>query len=455
MGLGLLMASCSEEHSGWADPQANEQGAPSSVTLAIANADAINFGTLETDSVQIFKPTVTHVNATSTSTYKVKVYNADKTSGVELNADEAGKVASGEFKAAVEKLYGKAPANRSVAMDITGFAATSNSLTVKNTGTATASVTVVAPFIDKAYYLVVDMFGEWKKENAKALTHIGTGDVYDNPEFYIVFKTTADNQFWKLISNTNYEGDLWANGETGVVGVATDGDDALTGNLTTTNPGAGKIAKAGYHKLTINMMNYTYTIEDLNFSEYIYEAGNNTGWQAHPQAMYGPNFDGKYYGAFYLDGEFKFKPNPGGDWEGDWEYTGEGHLDVNGTSNIPAPTPGFYNITVDLQNMTYTLKPFQEMRVVGDATPGGWNDGDAMTWNATDKTWVLKGVTLKNGLIKFRSDAAWDNVNLGGSLEKLVQNSNDNISVTAGKYDIVLHLENEDRAPYAELKPAN
>lgn len=94
----------------------------------------------------------------------------------------------------------------------------------------------------------------WSKEGAQAFTHLGDGNVYDNPEFQIVFKTTSDNQYWKIIPKTNYEGDFWAEGEKGVVGVVTDGDVAAEGNLTTNQPKAGKIEKAGYHRMTINMM---------------------------------------------------------------------------------------------------------------------------------------------------------------------------------------------------------
>lgn len=456
----MLAASCSDNYTDWAAPQSNAQEEASSVTLAINNAAAIDFGKLTTDSVQLFVPTVTDVNTTSTSTYKVKLYNADKSQNIEINADQNGKVLSQEFKTAVESLYGKAPAQRTLDMDITGYAATTSNLTVKNTGSAKATVTVVAPFIDEAYYLVGDMFTEgdkngWTKDQAKAFTHNGSGNVYDAPTFTIVFKTTADNQYWKIISKTNYDGDdFWAENEKGVVGLATDGSDAATGNLTTTKPGAGKIAKAGYHKLTIDMMSYTYTIEDVNYAEFIYLIGANTGW-SDSWALAGPAFDGKYKGYFYLDGEFKFKPNGEKDnWTGDWEDNGNNTIDVNGKGNVAAPAAGFYTVSVDLSSMTYAMKKFEAMRAVGDAVPGGWDAGNVMTYNSGKHQWELKGVTLKAGSLKFRSDAGWDNVNLGGSLTKLEDNGN-NIAITAtGKYDITLHLENANGYPYAELTEA-
>ena len=83
-----------------------------------------------------------------------------------------------------------------------------------------------------------------------------------------------------------------------------------------------------------------------------------------------------------------------------------------------------------------------------------WGAGVTMTWNATNKTWEAKDVKLEAGKsIKFKDeDGSWSGVNLGGSLDKLIQGSNDNIPVAqSGTFDIILHLENTDRAPFAEL----
>ncbi|MBM6992443.1 MAG: DUF5115 domain-containing protein [Prevotella sp.] len=452
VGLVAMLASCSGDYTDWATPQSNSEEASKTVTLQLSNATAIDYATLTADSVQLFVPTITSDDVV-VSTYTALLYNADNTQSVTLSANAQGMVAATDLKTAVEQLYGKTPEAHTIPLTVTALS-NDQGVSIKNVGETSATVTLEAPFIDSAYYLVGDMVG-WDKSKAVALTHVGTGNVYDDPEFTIVFKTTADNQYWKLIPQTNYDGEFWASGETGVVGVTVDGDDATSGNLTTTNPGAGKIPNAGYHRLTINMMTYTYTIEDLNFAEFIYETGNNTGWN-NGLAMYGPNFDGKYYGAFYLDGEFKFKPNSA-NWDGDWEYNGDGKLDANGQGNIPAPTTGFYFVTVDLSAMTYSLKSFTEMHVVGDALNGNsdqWGAGVTMTWNATDKTWEATGVKLDAGKsIKFKDeDSSWSGVNLGGQLDKLVQGSNDNISVTTGgTYNIILHMENTDRAPYAEL----
>ena len=198
-------------------------------------------------------------------------------------------------------------------------------------------------------------------------------------------------------------------------------------------------------------------ITPLSFDPYIYEVGNNNGW-GNGFALFSPNSDGKYYGAFYLKSGFKFRSNLS-DWNGKLNLglnsanPKEGELVNDGGSKDIACTDGFYFVTVDLSASpyTYTLKPFTAMHVVGSGV-GDWNEGKTMTYNAEARTWRVNNVKLVDGEIKFKDeDANWAGVNLGGSLGNLIQNGG-NIAVKGGTYDIVLHLENQAaKAPYAEL----
>lgn len=451
----MALAGCSSDsYEGWADPQKSDPEDAKNVTLSITNAPDINFGTLASDSVQIFAPVVTATNATvETNSYTVTLYNADKSASATITADADGRVLASEFKSDIETLYGKAPATRNVQMDITGYAATVDNVTIKNTGTAEASVTVVAPFIDEGgYYLVGDMFGSadgsvsgWSKEGAQAFKHLGSGDVYDAPQFQITFQTTKADQYWKIIPANNYNGDFWKNGDQGVVGVVTDGDTSLSGNLATAEngPGAGKIADAGIYRMTINMMDYTYSIEKLNFAEYIYTVGNigTTSWsESFP--LYGANFDGKYTGYYYIHGAFKFKPNAD-NYNDDWGQDpngATGTLVQEGEQDCPSPGDGFYKIDVDLSAMTYTTTAITAMGIVGEATVSDdkWNTDQDMTYNTEEGCWEISNLTLTDGNIKFRANHGWA-INWGGSLDNLTQDGA-NIDVTAGTYDIKLYV---------------
>ena len=273
----------------------------------------------------------------------------------------------------------------------------------------------------------------WSADGMVGFSHSGT-DVYEDSKFSIVFTTTADNQCWKIIPKTNTEGEFWG---AGVLGTVTDGDTATEGTLTTNNPQAGMITQAGMYRMTLDMMEYTYTLEELGFAPYIYEIGNNTSWSG-TCPLAGINFDGKYRGFAYLNGEFKYKPNPEKDnWTGDWEkVSGDalaGTLDENGAGNIDAPEAGFYMMEVDLTAMTYKHTLISTLGGIGSATPSGWDADTDMTYNEEDGSWNLT-TNLTDGEIKIRANNDWD-INWGGSIAEPTFNAG-NIAVTAGNYTI-------------------
>lgn len=123
----------------------------------------------------------------------------------------------------------------------------------------------------------------WNTVSAKQAFKHSDKDVYDDPIFTISFETTKADQYWKIIPKKNADaGNIWA---AGVVGPKVDGDDSMTGALTNGDAKAGKIAKAGKYKLTINMMDYSYTIEEVNYDPFIYFIGSTDGWKSNDQKL--------------------------------------------------------------------------------------------------------------------------------------------------------------------------
>ena len=183
------------------------------------------------------------------------------------------------------------------------------------------------------------------------------------------------------------------------------------------------------------------------FPEYIYAIGGDTGWGG-VYALHGKN--GQYKGFGYLSQEFKFKPNED-NWDGDWEYTGEGQIG-QGSDNCPAPaTAGYYMIEADLNAMTYALTLIEGIGIIGPAQAGGWDSDTDLAYNAEKGCWEISGVTLSAGEMKFRANDGWD-INWGGSFDALVQGG-DNIAVEAGVYDIALYALCDGKA-YATVAPA-
>ena len=169
------------------------------------------------------------------------------------------------------------------------------------------------------------------------------------------------------------------------------------------------------------------------FTQYLYMSGDANGW-SFSNPLYSAAGDGKYTGFMYLNQNgFKFATQQ------DWNGTDYGTGLVEKGSNIVMTEPaGFYKVDVDLTSQALTYTAINRVGVIGSATAGGWDSDQAMTYNATDKCWEIKGITLTEGEMKFRANNAWE-LDWGGSLADITYKGG-NIKVAAGKYNIKLYL---------------
>lgn len=430
------VAACTEDYKDWVEPQTVPQ--PAQISFGDGSVSAVNL--IKFADITSEQQTIKVCNITApTATDDAYAPNYTITLGeqtFDINGDGTMELAA--LKNYVDAVYGKAPQQRDIDASVSAWL--SNGTTAVKTatsGTFKVSVLPDAPFIDTGYWIVGD-FAAWDAAGALPFTHVGTGDVYDAPEFTITFTTTADNQYWKIIPQTNYAGDFWAEGTTGVVGTVVDGDDSMSGTLTTNSPQAGKIAEAGIYRMTINMMEYTYTIEKMAFKQFVYFIGATDGWANPDQKLESVNFDGVYTGYVYCADpngwgiDFKFQRTQG-QWDDELNYESftsvTGDLAQGGGTNFNAAAGvGVYYITLDLVNSTINAVKINNMNLVGDFN--GWNAGDdaqQMTWDAENYCYVITGAGVTANGWKFTTNNSWD-VNLGGTIDKLVANG-DNLSV--------------------------
>ncbi|MBQ2165042.1 MAG: DUF5115 domain-containing protein, partial [Muribaculaceae bacterium] len=131
LGIGLLMASCTEDFKDWADPQSNSEDSKTA-NAVMAAAGAIDFTTITADSVQIFVPTY-NIEEGATATNTVTIFNADKSAGGNVNVDEFGRAKTTELRDVLEGLYGvpeeaiNVPINVVTVLNANGQAFTFNS----------------------------------------------------------------------------------------------------------------------------------------------------------------------------------------------------------------------------------------------------------------------------------------------------------------------------------------
>lgn len=431
----MSMVSCTEDYTDWGNPQSNSQEeAVAFGNGSVTPVDVINLADVTTEKIKVASIVApTSSDAAYTPNYKI---NFD---GQSFDIDADGNMAKADLVNYITNKYGKRPKERDI--DATLDAWQSNGSTaVKMVTSETFQVKAIpeAPFIDNGYYLVGDMFttddvNGWTKGVAKAFNH-SEKDVYDDPIFTVSFETTKADQYWKIIPKKNIDADdLWA---PGVVGPKVDGDDSMTGALTNGEAKAGKIAKAGKYKLTINMMDYSYTIEEVNYDPFIYFIGSTDGWKSNDQKLaLVDDAKGVYTGYVYLADpnaagfEFKFQRA-----QGNWDtaigagtfvsFAGAAIGVDNGNIGVNAGE-GVYYMDVNLSEGTITATKVETMGMIG-----GFNnwDGDAkMTWNAEEYCFEATNAGVTADGWKFRVNGDWA-INLGGSLNNLTAGG-DNITV--------------------------
>lgn len=436
LGMTLLMSmvSCTEDYTDWGTPQSNPQEeAVSFGKGSVTPVDVINLADVKTEKVKVASIVApTSSNASYTPTYKINI------GGRAFDIDAEGNMAKADLVNYIVDKFGKRPTERDI--DATLDAWVSNGATaVKMATSETFQVKAIpeAPVIEEGYYLVGDMFTTddvdgWTKEVAKAFNH-SDKDVYEDPVFTVSFETTKADQYWKIIPKKNIDADdLWA---AGVVGPKVDGDDSMTGALTNGDAKAGKIAKAGKYKLTINMMDYTYTIEEVNYDPFIYFIGSTDGWKSSDQKLaLVDEAKGVYTGYVYVADpngaglQFKFQ-RVAGSWDneinaGAFVSFGGAATNENGNIGVNAGE-GVYYFDVNLSEGTITATKIETMGMIG-----GFNnwDGDAvMTWNAEEYCFEATNVGVTADGWKFRVNGGWA-VNLGGSLNNLTAGG-DNLTV--------------------------
>lgn len=466
LGMTLLMSmvSCTEDYTDWGNPQSN----PQEEAVAFGNGsvtpvDVINLADVKTEKVKVASIVApTSSNTAYTPTYKI---NFD---GQSFDIDADGNMAKTDLVNYITGKYGKRPTEHDINATLDAWL--SNGSTVAKMATSeTFQVKAVpeAPFIDAAYYLVGDLT-DWGLDTKLKFAH-SDADVYADPVFTLMFTTTKDDQCWKIIPQGNVDaGNIWAveNAPKGVVGIEQDGDNAMSGKLLTTNSkgdkaGAGKIAKAGMYQMTINMMDYTYTIKQIAPEYYL--VGKLQEWSDKLEdktcLMYAETPMVQSYTTQWND-DANLKIWLGSDW-GNWDNAygakdnGDNSVEgkIAGSGAIVCPEPGaFYTFKVDFSTMTYKWtklekqnpKAFENVSLIG--VGGKWNDGDDIDMTqVTPHNWFIEK-TLPVGGFKIRGNHDW---NKGGnwgytkdqkftSTGKLFNDggSGDIKIATAGKYRI-------------------
>lgn len=434
----MSMVSCTEDYTDWGNPQSNpKEEAVSFGKGSVTPVDVINLADVKTEKVKVASIVApTSSNAAYTPTYKINI------GGRAFDIDAEGNMAKADLVNYIVDKFGKRPTERDI--DATLDAWVSNGVTaVKMATSEKFQIKAIpeAPVIDEGYYLVGDMFttedgvNGWNTISDKQTFKHSDKDVYEDPIFTITFETTKADQYWKIIPKANVDAGNTDASAAGVVGPKVDGEDSMTGSLTNGDAKAGKIAKAGKYKLTLNMMDYTYTFEEVKYDPFIYFIGATDGWKSSDQKLaLVDEAKGVYTGYVYVADpngaglQFKFQ-RVAGSWDneinaGTFVNFGGAATNENGNIGVNAGE-GVYYFDVNLGEGTITATKVETMGIIGGFN--NWGGDAVMTWNAKEYCFEATNVGVTADGWKFRVNGGWD-INLGGSLNNLTAGG-DNITV--------------------------
>lgn len=462
----LFTASCDEDfNEDVVPPQEWEQEEIIKLPgITVKGTENVNLGKVETDSVAAFTLNVDGNLPEGSFLHNFRVsFTAQKEGAktVTLPAGKSGNIATQSLQEMIENDFGKRPEVRKYDAIVCADIMNDGQASLLKSET-TFSATPKAPFIASQYYLIGDMCG-WDANQIIAFTH-SDKDVYEDPIFTLNFSTTKGDSYWKVIPQTNVDkGNVWAKGPEGVLGVVENGDPSANGQLVTAEDkdgvdvGAARIEQPGMYRMTLNMMDYTYSIKALA-SEY-YLVGALQGWNSNPAdgmtCMLYPTDAMHHSFTTKFEGDANLKiwmGNEFGNWENamgtavDGDQAAEGKIGGGGAIKCPEKD-AYYTFSVDFATNTYkwtklaNQEPtsYKKIGLIGDFN--SWK-GDAFLTQKAPHNWYISGLEVGgNGGIKFRANADWG-TNWGAKISIADQNygvaagNGDNIGIEAGTYNV-------------------
>ena len=329
------------------------------------------------------------------------------------------------------------------------------------------------PLIENAYYYVGAANG-WGGQTYKMVN--GGGDVYEDPVFSVVVPAQGGDHWFKIMPESAFSlGSIWDSPT--VVGVYNNGTSDLEGLFIVDKngndqPGSGANAwclkegdnPADFYKITINMMNQTYTIKPIIVAAQYYVVGSVQGWSdKNKTCLFTPeeqknvlSYTTKWTGAWDL----KIWDADGfGNWDVAWgcavdgDNSPSGALQNSGAQAISAPSAEFYTFTIDMNTQTYTWtklenqapKEYESISLIGEFN--GWG-GDFDLTQVTPHNWYGVFTQESDGQLKYRANHDWSvnwgygsdkDWNVADSFNKIGTNGGGNIWVPKGTYAVYLN----------------
>jgi hypothetical protein len=147
-------------------------------------------------------------------------------------------------------------------------------------------------------------------------------------------------------------------------------------------------------------------VEEIAFGE-IYIPGSYNGWDPSTASKLSAIATGVYQGYLTVSTPqgLGFKITPEQNFDVFYGLNASGNLTLGADGDLSVPSFGSYQITVNLNTLSYTILPYS-WGIIGPATPSGWDADTDMVYNYTTQKWEYTGL-LAAGALKFRLNNTW------------------------------------------------
>lgn len=470
---GFALASCNGDYDDWASPQAyGKEDAAAKYGVSFSAGPEAN-SVMPDEDGEVHLVTVSSSNdGVSGFTLKTLSINGEAVNGtmvgndIVVNATDLEKLAmtQNDSRAAVARdLDVKATVSINMSSGDAVVADVEGDVACKVTPHAT-------PSIDPQGYYLLGNFKEngsgWNLKSPVWMTSNGDGT------YTATVNTTGDGDNWfKFYSGSRYSETDWDVVNAGQMGCEVNGDKALHNFVVYEgDPLYGSVQTAvisgqGQFNVTLDMNNLTYTVTRAESMYYIVGNINNPTWSADAcirDMLYAEggniySYTTQWNGAWDLK---IWESKNIGDWSKAWgtAVDGDGSASgalINSSSNsFQAPAKGYYTLTVNMNDNTYTWTKldnqapavYTHVSLIGDFN--SWGGDVDMTQEANaPHNWYARVTIPSDGGLKFRANHGWD-VSWGTSADDkstaigdvyYLSTGGENITVPAGTYDFYLN----------------
>lgn len=346
-----------------------------------------------------------------------------------VNASANGKVASVDLQKVIEDNFGKRPVERTLNAKLYANLMKEEQASLLTCDPIVIKATPEAPQISQHYY-IIGAPSKWEvTETSLAFSHSGK-DVYEDPVFTVMFPVTDGETWFAITDDVAIEKNDWSY----VIGCAEgNGNNGMEGKLARRSEigddGSFKVVvngDAAFVRVTINMMDYTYSIKKV-VPEY-YAVGALQGWKSNPAedmtCMLYPQDGMAYSYTTKFEGDANLKIWLGSDF-GNWDAcygaavdgadAASGVLVSTGAGAVVCPEKGaFYTFTANFSDMSYKWtkldnqepKAYTTISLIG--VFNGWNQETNIDLKeVAPHNWYVGPIELTEGQLKFCANDDW------------------------------------------------